>query len=86
MTTDGFRIRNIELTSGRYFDADESRGRRRVAVLGPTVVMNLFGDMDPIGLPFRIGRVYFEVIGVTEAKGTDANGADQDDLIIEAKG
>jgi putative ABC transport system permease protein len=82
MTSDGFRIRNIELRSGRFFDADESRGRRRVAVLGPTVVMNLFGDTDPIGLPFRIGRVFFEVIGVTEAKGTDANGADQDDLII----
>jgi len=82
MTADGFRIRNIDIASGRFFDADESRGRRRVAVLGPTVVTNLFGDIDPIGLAFRIGRVHFEVIGVTRAKGTDANGADQDDLII----
>ena len=82
MTADGFRIRNISITSGRFFDADESRGRRRVAVLGPTVVTNLFGDIDPIGLTFRIGRVHFEIIGVTKAKGTDANGVDQDDLII----
>jgi putative ABC transport system permease protein len=82
MTPDGFRIRNIEVTSGRSFDPEESRGRRRVAVLGPTVVRNLFGDIDPIGLSFRIGRVPFEAIGVTKPKGIDANGADQDDLII----
>jgi len=82
MTSDGFRIRNIEVASGRFFDAGESRGRRRVAILGPTVVENLFGNTDPVGLSFRIGRVPFEVIGVTRPKGTDANGLDQDDLII----
>ena len=82
MTPDGFRIRNIEVASGRFFDAEESRGRRRVAILGPTVVRNLFSGDDPIGQKIRIGRVPFEVIGVTQPKGTDANGADQDDLII----
>jgi putative ABC transport system permease protein len=30
----------------------------------------------------RIGRVPFEVIGVTEPKGMDANGQDQDDLVL----
>ena len=82
MTPDGFHIRNIEVASGRLFDAGESRGRRRVAILGPTVVRNLFGVDDPIGQKIRIGRVPFEVIGVTKPKGVDANGADQDDLII----
>lgn len=82
LTVDGFRIRNITIDSGRSFDAGESRGRRRVAVLGPTVARNLFGDIDPIGLSFRVNRVPFEVIGVTRAKGTDLNGVDQDDLII----
>jgi len=82
MTPDGFRIRNIEIASGRFFDAEESRGRRRVAILGPTVVRNLFGDSDPLGLLFRIGRVPFMAIGVTKPKGTDANGAYQDDLVI----
>jgi len=82
MTADGFRVRNVAIASGRFFDAGENRGRRRVAVLGPTVVRNLFGDVDPIGQSFRIGRVPFEVIGVTRPKGIDANGADQDDLII----
>ena len=82
MTADGFRIRNIAIASGRSFEADEARARRRVAIVGPTVVENLFLGAAPVGLPFRIGRVPFEVIGVTEPKGTDANGVDQDDLII----
>lgn len=82
MTPDGFLIRNIEIASGRFFDTEESRGRRRVAILGPTVVRNLFGGDDPIGQKLRIGRVPFEVIGVTQPKGTDTNGVDQDDLII----
>jgi len=82
MTPDGFGIRNIEIASGRTFDTEESRGRRRVAILGPTVVANLFGVGDPVGQRIRIGRVPFEVVGVTRPKGMDANGADQDDLII----
>ena len=81
-TPEGFRIRNIEIASGRRFDADEDRARRRVAVLGPTAATNLFGPTDPVGLQFRIGRVPFEVIGLTVSKGMDANGFDQDDLIL----
>jgi putative ABC transport system permease protein len=82
MTPDGFCIRNIEIAAGRFFDAEESRGLRRIAVLGPTVAANLFGGDDPIGQKVRVGRVPFEVIGMTRPKGTDANGADQDDLIV----
>ena len=81
-TAQTFRIRNIEVSSGRRFDAEEDRARRRVAVLGPTAATNLFGQTDPIGLQFRIGRVPFEVIGLTAPKGMDANGLDQDDLIL----
>jgi len=82
ITPEGLRIRNIEIASGRSFNEEEDRARRRVAVLGPTAAENLFGQTDPIGLQFRIGRVPFEVIGLTVPKGTDANGLDQDDLIF----
>jgi putative ABC transport system permease protein len=81
-TPEGFRIRNVEIASGRLFDSEEDRARRRVAVLGPTAAANLFGRTDPLGLQFRIGRVPFEVIGLTAPKGMDANGFDQDDLIL----
>ncbi len=79
---EGFAIRKLSLAAGRAFDADEARGRRRVAVLGPTAAKNLFRDADPIGQTFRIGRVPFEVVGITSPKGVDPNGLDQDDLVI----
>lgn len=82
MAADGFRIRNIPLASGRPFDAEEDRTCRRVAVIGPTVVKNIFGASDPCGQQIRIGRAPFEVIGVTRARGLDPNGMDQDDIVL----
>lgn len=82
ITPEGFRVRNIAIAEGRMFDSEEDRARRRVAVLGPTAAVNLFGRTDPMGLQIRIGRVPFEVIGLTDLKGMDANGVDQDDLIL----
>ena len=83
-TPEGFAVRDFTLASGRFFETDENHASRRVAVLGPTVVENLFGKADPIGQSIRIGRrgVPFEVIGVTRPKGVDTNGLDQDDIII----
>lgn len=82
MPREGFAIRDIRLTSGRFFEPEEDRARRRFAVIGPTVAENLFPGRDPLGLQFRIGRVPFEVIGVTEPKGVDFNGLDLDDVIF----
>jgi putative ABC transport system permease protein len=82
MADDGFRVRNIALAAGRPFDAEDDHLRRRVAVIGPTVARNLFGPADPLGRAIRIGRVLFEVIGVTRARGADANGVDQDDMVV----
>jgi len=82
MTTAGMMIRNFTIATGRAFNEAEARAKRRVAVLGPTVATNLFGNSDPVGAQIRIGRVPFEVIGITHAKGIDQNGADQDDVII----
>ena len=82
LAPEGFAIRQISLAAGRAFDAEEARGRRRVAVLGPTAAENLFRDAEPLGQSFRIGRVPFQVIGLTTAKGVDPNGVDQDDLVI----
>jgi putative ABC transport system permease protein len=82
MAAAGFAIRNIEVAQGRFFTEEENRALKRMAVLGPTVARNLFSETDPVGLTIRIGRVPFEVIGVTVPKGIDQNGADQDDLIL----
>jgi putative ABC transport system permease protein len=82
MAAAGFAIRNFESAQGRFFTEEENRALKRVAIVGPTVVRNLYGETNPIGLTVRLGRVPFEIIGVTLAKGIDQNGADQDDLII----
>jgi len=82
MAAEGFAIRDLAVASGRFFDAEEDRARRRLAVVGPTAAHNLFGNTDPVGLPIQIDRVPFEVIGVTQPKGMDPNGMDQDDLVI----
>jgi putative ABC transport system permease protein len=75
-------VRNLEIATGRWFDDAESRGALRLAVLGQTVAENLFSARDPLGEIVRINQVPFEVIGVLAAKGLDANGADQDDLVL----
>jgi putative ABC transport system permease protein len=54
---------------------------RRVAVLGKTVVEDLFGEEDPIGEYIRIGRSIFQVIGVMEEKGSSGF-RDEDDVIF----
>lgn len=53
-----------------------------MALLGETVVRELFGDADPLGSEILIGSVRFRVIGVLEPFGTDAHGMDRDDEVI----
>ncbi len=75
-------IRNLRIESGDTFDEEDDRASRRVAVVGQTVVRDLFGGADPTGLTIRIGKVPFQVIGTLAAAGVDMNGADQDDQIL----
>jgi putative ABC transport system permease protein len=82
MSSEGFIVRNIALVAGRAFEPEECRASKRIAILGPTAVTNLFGATNPIGQQIRINKVPFEVIGVTAPKGMDINGLDQDDLVI----
>ena len=81
-TVEGLRMRNISAARGRVFEDDDDRQRRRVALVGPTVVRSLFGGADPVGRVIRIGSVPFEVIGMTRARGVDPNGADLDDVVV----
>lgn len=75
-------IRNIRPGLGRFFTDDEVKASMRVAVLGKTVVNNLFESRVPLGEIIRINNVPFEVIGVLEEKGVNAIGQDDDDLIL----
>ncbi len=74
-------IRAAEPVSGRFFTDEEMRMRSKVAVVGNTVVRELFGGESPLGRIFKINRVNFTVIGVLPTKGADAR-RDQDDVVV----
>ncbi len=67
---------------GRFISDDDVTKRNRVAILGLTVIKNLFGDKgNPVGQEIKINRVNFQVIGVLPVKGYNGY-ADQDDIIL----
>jgi macrolide transport system ATP-binding/permease protein len=74
-------IRAATPAVGRFFTDEEVKRRDKVAVLGTTVVKQLFGEADPIGETIKINLINFKVIGILPAKG--ATGFhDQDDTVI----
>jgi putative ABC transport system permease protein len=81
-TTEFQKVRNFYVATGAFFTDEENLASRRAAVLGQSVVNNLFEGRNPIGETIRIGKVPFEVVGVMESKGADLNGVDQDDQIF----
>ena len=78
-----FSIRRWDVESGELFSDSDIRSANRVALVGKTVVENLFGDdIDPIGKTIRIKKSPFTILGVLESKGQSFDGRDQDDTII----
>jgi putative ABC transport system permease protein len=77
-----FEMRQWPLISGAVFSEEDVRGVTKVAVLGKTPALMLFGEEDPVGQIIRVKHVPFRVIGVLKPKGLSLNGADQDDYII----
>ena len=66
---------------GRFYTEIENQKRARIAVIGMTVVREIFGKKNPIGEMIKINRVNFQVIGILPEKG--ANGfRDQDDVVV----
>ena len=82
VSTDYLAIRDWGVTSGDLFTDDDVRTKRKVAVLGATIVKNLFPDSDPVGSQIRLGHVPFTVVGVLAAKGQTSSGVDQDDIVL----
>jgi putative ABC transport system permease protein len=76
-------IRDWSYTSGGPFTQADLESAARVALIGQTVVENLFepGE-EPVGAVIRIKNVPFRVIGVLAPKGQSAQGADQDDVVF----
>jgi putative ABC transport system permease protein len=75
-------VRAYKVEKGRFFTEHEDLANARVAVLGQTVVANLFGEnANPVGKTIRINGIPFKVIGVLAKKGA-LGPMDLDDQIL----
>jgi putative ABC transport system permease protein len=74
-------VRRFQIASGRFFDAEDDRTARRVAVLGARVADALFNE-NPLGQPIRIRGIPFEVIGVLAPKGAVAGGDEDNQILV----
>ncbi|HEY5949390.1 MAG TPA: ABC transporter permease [Kofleriaceae bacterium] len=78
-----FKIKNWDAKVGTLFDDDAAATGPKIAVLGQTVVTQLFGaGANPLGQAISISGQPFEIVGVLEPKGQSAMGQDQDDVVI----
>ncbi len=75
-------IRDWNVADGRNFYASEVRSSAKVAVVGQTIVDQLFGGAPAIGARVRINNVPFEIVGIMEVKGTSSRGQDEDDVVF----
>jgi putative ABC transport system permease protein len=76
------QIRNWTIARGAMFTDQDVRGLSKSAVIGKTVVDQLFPNEDPIGQTIRIRDIPFKIVGVLNAKGFNLFGQDQDDVIL----
>ena len=75
-------VRDWPLEDGEMFTDRDVRNMSKVAVLGKTVVRELFGEENPIGKELRVNNISLKVIGVLTSKGASTFGSDQDDVLM----
>lgn len=76
-----FEVRGFSIRSGRTFTPEEIRGKAKVAVIGQTTRVELFGTHDPVGQTVRIGQHSYQIVGLLAEKGRSSF-EDQDDRIL----
>ncbi|SFG41130.1 putative ABC transport system permease protein [Desulfotomaculum arcticum] len=76
------QIRDFATASGSFFTDEDVNEATPVAVLGQTVVDNLYpAGTDPVGTKIRINTLSYTVVGVLASKGASMMGQDQDDVV-----
>jgi putative ABC transport system permease protein len=76
-------VRNWPVAAGRFLSRQDEESAAATAVLGLTVVQNLFGPgQNPLDQVMRIKNVPFRVVGVLTSKGQSTMGTDQDDTVL----
>jgi putative ABC transport system permease protein len=76
------QIRNWDMAVGAMFGDQDVRSLAKSAIVGKTVVDQLFPNENPIGQTIRIRNLPFQIVGVLAAKGFNLFGQDQDDTVV----
>jgi putative ABC transport system permease protein len=79
---DYLQIRQWPIESGRMYDEADVENASLVAVVGQTIVEELFEGADPIGETIRVRGLPLEIIGVLAPKGMSLMGSVQDDIVL----
>jgi len=82
VTPDYFEARDWPVVDGRAINPEDVEGATKIALLGQTTALNLFGESEPLGQIIRIKKVPFTVVAVLSRKGQNSWGQDQDDVIL----
>ncbi|HJQ82513.1 MAG TPA: ABC transporter permease [Candidatus Binatia bacterium] len=78
-----FAVRDWAIAAGRSFTESEEASAAKVAVIGRTIVEQLFAPgEDPVGATIRVRNAPLRVVGVAAEKGQTSWGQDQDDVVI----
>jgi putative ABC transport system permease protein len=80
VTPDFIQLSNVEVAQGRYFSDFDDQDRRHVCFIGSEVARSLFAEGDPLGKEIRLGRDYYQVIGVAKGLGA-VLGISQDNFV-----
>ena len=82
VTPDYSEARDWPVLEGRQLGSEDVDGATKVALVGQTTALNLFGESEPFGQIIRIKKVPFTVVGTLARKGQNSWGQDQDDIIM----
>ncbi len=75
-------IKQWVVEEGDCFTEEDVHKAAKVAVVGKTIVTELFNGADPIGKTIRFKSIPMRIIGVLKGKGYNSWGMDQDNVII----
>lgn len=77
------QVRSLEIESGNFFSESDITASRKVAVIGPTVRDDLFGEgVDPVGQTIKINNNNFKIVGMTKSKGGSSASSQDDQITI----
>lgn len=78
-------IRNIPVSTGRWFNDEDNSQHRRVAIVGWELLKNVFPGRPAVGSTMLLNGVNFDVIGVLAKIGQEGNNGTNGRIFIPIK-